>query len=315
MKHIDSISVVVPVFSDGASLAAIAKRISSAMKLHDIDYELIFVDDCANEKAWGKIIDLSMRKKSIKGIKMARNFGQHNATLCGIRFANKPYIVTLDDDLQHPPEEIMTLINEIENNSNIDLVWAIPFRQNHSLLRKLFVNTTKYILMHSFDVNHALNFSSFRLFKTSLRSSFERYNGTWAHVDLLLSWATNSISSVKINHHLRLNGSSSYNLMMLINHTLNLLIGFSSLPLRISILVGFLFAILSFFILIYLLCLKIIYGSVVPGFLFIASLITFFFGFQFLFLGIIGEYISRIHIGVLGQTSYHVRETVNFENY
>ena len=151
--------------------------------------------------------------------------------------------------------------------------------------------------------------SPFRLFKTDLCRAFEDYKGPFVSIDVLLSWGTYSFSSILINHDLRSVGKTNYTLKKLLNHAFNMLTGFTIIPLQIASLIGFTFSIFGFMILFYVVFRYFLYGSPVPGFPFIASIISIFSGAQLLAIGIIGEYIARIHSRVMDKPQYTIKDS------
>jgi undecaprenyl-phosphate 4-deoxy-4-formamido-L-arabinose transferase len=155
--------------------------------------------------------------------------------------------------------------------------------------------------------SNARKVSAFRVFKTNLRDGFDNYRGPTVNIDVLLTWATNRFAAVNVRHEPRRHGESGYTVRKLLTHAFNMITGFSTLPLQIASCVGFAFSLFGLFILVYLLCRWMLIGSVVPGFVFIASMIAIFSGAQLLALGIMGEYIARMHFRSMDRPSYVVR--------
>jgi undecaprenyl-phosphate 4-deoxy-4-formamido-L-arabinose transferase len=153
--------------------------------------------------------------------------------------------------------------------------------------------------------------SAFRVFRTELRDSFSDYKGPFISIDVLLSWGTNSFSALPVNHEQRVEGKSNYTVRKLINHALNMITGFSVLPLQIASIIGLVLSIFGVFILIYVLGRFLLQGSPVPGFPFIASIIAIFSGAQLLAIGIIGEYLARIHFRTMNKPQYSIRQQTN----
>jgi undecaprenyl-phosphate 4-deoxy-4-formamido-L-arabinose transferase len=152
--------------------------------------------------------------------------------------------------------------------------------------------------------------SAFRAFRTELRDAFASYNAPYISIDVLLSWGTTRFGSVPVSHSARAAGRSSYNFARLANHALNVMTGFSTRPLRFASLVGLAFTLFGGVVLVVVLATYLIEGGSVPGFPFLASLIAIFSGAQLLTLGIIGEYLARMHLRVMDRPSFTVREEV-----
>ena len=284
-------SVVVPVFNSEETLTQLVERVEKALKPVTEQYELILVNDCSQDESWDVITDLSRTKPWIVAINLRRNFGQHNALLCGIRNAKYKYTITLDDDLQHPPEEIQKLLAEMDDG--MDVVYGIPKKMPHSNWRNFFSKYTKLFLARAIGISRVRDISAFRAFKTSLRDSFENFNSPDVFIDALLSWGTSRFGTVVVNEMPRAAGKSNYNLWKLVKMSLLILTGFSTAPLRFASLIGFAFTILGGIILLFVLLRYAVEGSI-PGFPFLASAITIFSGTQLFALGIFGEYLGRI---------------------
>ena len=302
------ISFVIPVFRSAESLTELFERISAVARDNSWEFEVIFVEDCGGDNSWNVIQDLAAKNPNIRGFQMSRNYGQHNAVLCGIREAEGGIIVTLDDDLQHPPEEIPKLVKKLEQG--FDVIYGPPKQEAHGVLRDLASKITKLTLESAMGAKNARQVCSLRVIRTNIRESFSMYCSPTVSIDVLLTWGTTKFSSVSVTHEERKNGSSGYTARKLIAHAFNMMTGFSSRPLQYASLIGFLFAVFGLFILSYVLILYLIRGSEVPGFAFLASIISIFSGAQLLALGVIGEYLARIHFRTMNQPAYVVREIV-----
>ncbi len=303
------ISFVIPVFSSAKSLPELYQRlVSSFQPITSNKFEIIFVEDCGNDNSWDLIREIVRNDFRVRGYRLNRNYGQHNALLCGIREAIGDVIVTLDDDLQHPPEEIHKLLEKF--NAGYDVVYGPPEQERHGVIRDLLSRITKLALESSMGAANARQVSALRVFKANLRDAFADYRSPMVNVDVLLTWATSNFSAVRVKHEMRKFGKSGYSAGKLLRHTLNMMTGFSVRPLQIASVVGFSFSLLGLVILVYVGAIWILRGSVVPGFLFLASIISIFSGAQLLAIGILGEYLSRVHLRTLNQPAYFIREKI-----
>jgi undecaprenyl-phosphate 4-deoxy-4-formamido-L-arabinose transferase len=237
---------------------------------------------------------------------MSRNYGQHNALLSGIRAARYGVIVTLDDDLQNPPEEIAKLIARLDETT--DVVYGTPQEEQHGFLRDQGSRITKLALQSAMGAETARNVSAFRAFRTRLREAFATYRGPYVSIDVLLTWGTTRFSHVQVRHEPRMLGASNYTFRKLITHAFNMMTGFSTLPLQIASVIGFLFTLFGLVILVYVLVSFVTNGSVVPGFAFLASIIAIFSGAQLFALGIIGEYLARMHFRTMDRPTYLISQ-------
>ncbi|MEA2653812.1 MAG: hypothetical protein QOI37_1039, partial [Chloroflexota bacterium] len=300
-------SVIVPVFRSAPMIEELHRRLTDALASIADRYEIVLVEDCGGDDSWAVIERLAERDAHVRGIRMSRNYGQHNALLCGIRAARYGVIVTLDDDLQNPPEEIGKLVARLGNGT--DVVYGTPHREHHGFLRDQASRITKLALQASMGAETARNVSAFRAFRTPIRDAFVGYRGPDVSIDVLLTWGTTGFSHVVVRHEPRLLGSSNYSFRKLVTHAFNMMTGFSTLPLQFASVIGFLFTLFGFGILLFVLINALIHaGDGVPGFAFLASIIAIFSGAQLFALGIIGEYLARMHFRTMDRPTYLVRE-------
>lgn len=305
MQTLDiSISFVVPVYRSAESLPELHRRIVAAFGHLELGIELIFVEDCGGDRSWQVIQSLAMLDDRVRGFQMSRNYGQHNALLCGIREAKGDVTVTLDDDLQHPPEEIHKLLHKL--HQGVDVVYGPPEQEQHGIVRDLASQITKLALQRAMGASNARSVSALRVFKTRLRDGFAQYRSPNVNIDVLLTWASSNFSSVRVSHDIRKFGKSGYTTRKLLLHALNMMTGFSTRPLQLASLLGFSFAAFGFIVLAYVLIGWLLRGSAVPGFAFLASMIAIFSGAQMMALGIIGEYLARMHSRAMEQPTYLV---------
>jgi undecaprenyl-phosphate 4-deoxy-4-formamido-L-arabinose transferase len=301
-----SISVVVPVYRAERSLEELVTRLTSVMAALDVRYEILLVDDGSPDDSWTVITKLTDGDAQVHGIALGRNYGQHNALLAGIRAAQYEIIVTLDDDLQHRPEEIPTLLDALR--PDVDLVYGYPDVENHGVARNLLSRATKVALGASVDSNVAKHVSSFRAFRTSLRDGFADVHDPFFSLDVLLSWTTTRAVAIPVPMEERRYDRSNYSTGKLVRIALNLVTGFSTLPLRIVTFLGIGLATLGFVLLGVVLVTYVVYNfESVPGFPFLASMIAILSGAQLLALGVIGEYLGRVHYRSMRRPQYTVR--------
>lgn len=308
----NSVSVVIPVYNSAETLDELTCRLHKTLHEVSNQYEIIMVNDGSQDQSWETIKQLATTNPYLDGIDLMRNFGQHNALLAGIRDANFDVVITLDDDLQNPPEEIPILLDEL--NKGYDVVYGAPRREQHGIFRNLASQATKLTLQRSMGVESAKHVSSFRAFRTSLRNGFEDYRSPFLSIDVLLSWGARRISYVEVNHVQRNSGQSGYSLSKLISHAINMITGFTIIPLRIASLVGFGFTLFGLGVLLYVLGRFILQGSSVAGFPFLASLIAILSGAQLFALGIMGEYLARMHFRLMEKPPYVIRDNTKFSD-
>ncbi|MBI4678109.1 MAG: glycosyltransferase family 2 protein [Elusimicrobia bacterium] len=302
------VSIVVPVFNGERSLPELVRRLESVLTDRWLGFEVILVNDGSRDGSWDVICGLAKTRAWLRGMDMMRNYGQHSAVLCGTRAARYSVIVTMDDDLQHPPEEIPKLLEELSRG--FDIVYGTPEREEHEFWRRWASRLTKMALTHFLGARTARHVSAFRALRSELREVFDHYNGPFVSFDVLLSWATDRFSAVFVRHETRRGSESNYSVGRLVVHAIDMVTGFSSWPLRGASLLGFGFTILGGGLLVYVVGRRLLMGAAVQGFAFLASAISLFAGVQLFSLGVLGEYVARLHARGMGRPPYAVRRTV-----
>lgn len=299
-----NISVVVPVYRGEQLIAPLIARLEKTLRNLVQDFEVILVNDGSPDNSWDVIEFLACEHDFVRGINLMRNYGQHSSTLCGVRAARHELIVTMDQDLQHPPEEIHVLLEKL--NEGFDVVYGAPKKLPQGFLRNLLTSNIKLILSNIMGIPSVRNISAFRLFRTQLRDAFVNFQSPTLTLDVLLSWGTTHFSSVQVD--IAPAESSNYNFSTLVKAALLILTGYSTLPLRLASYIGFLMTLFGFGVFIYVFYVYLALGSL-PGFPFLASLIVLFSGAQMFTLGIFGEYLAHIFNRSMDRPSYIIRKT------
>ncbi len=310
-QELPTISVIIPVYFSEKTLPRLIPQLDQVMQRISSAYEIILVNDGSQDRSWEIIQELSRSYPAVRGINLMRNYGQHNAVLCGIREAKYELSVTMDDDLQHDPASIPLMLAEL--NKGYDMIYGSPKEEQHGIFRDLASVITKITLSTVMNARSARHVSALRIFRTKLRNAFEGYNGPSVSIDVLLSWGTTKISYIEVQHHERTEGNSHYTFKKLVLHALNMITGFTTLPLRISTVIGFILTIFGICILLYVLIRYLIQGGAVPGFTFMTSVISIFSGAQLFTLGIIGEYLARMHFRLMDKPPYTIDCRTNHE--
>lgn len=307
-----SVSIVIPCFRSSGTLPTLVAGIADVMPQHDRNYEVILVVDDSQDDTWTVAAGLAREFRWVRAIRLARNYGQHNALVAGVRAAKYDVIVTMDDDLQHLPTEIPTLLDSL--NRDVDLVYGIPEAEEHGVLRSLASRAVKRSMAGALNVRDARHISAFRAFRAHLASAFDQISGPHASIDVTLSWATTRIIATKVRMARRADGRSGYTFRALLRHTGNMIFGYSTTPLRMVTGVGVLVGLVGL-----VLVGEIVYqylsgATTVPGYTTLASMVALFASAQLIALGVLGEYIGRIHTGGMGRPTYVIREQVSGES-
>jgi undecaprenyl-phosphate 4-deoxy-4-formamido-L-arabinose transferase len=299
------VSVVVPCYRSAVTLPPLVARINEALPDVVADYEVVLVVDGGDRATWTAAHDLQRRDRQVRALRLSRNYGQHNALVAGVRAARYEVVVTMDDDLQHRPEEIPALLAAL--TEDVDLVYGVAAEEEHGAARSLASRVAKAGLERMMSIRGARQLSAFRAFRTFLRDGFTQLNGPHACLDVALSWGTTNVTSVTVRMDERTHGRSGYTLRMLLRHTLNMVLGYSTAPLRLVTYLGFLVGFLGLALLGRMLYLYFSGETTVAGFTTIASMVALFSAAQMIATGVLGEYIGRIHGNGLGLPTYVLR--------
>ena len=297
------ISVVVPVYKSSDTLPLLVDEVGKVLPNVADAYELVLVNDGSPDQSWQVISELAGTHSWVRGIDLMRNYGQHNATLCGVREARFEVIVIMDDDLQNPPREIPKLLEKLEEG--YDVVYGVARKRQQIWWKSLASAIVKRVIAYVMGLRTVRDIGAFKAFRADLRKSFENFRGPDVLVDVLLSWGTTRFATVPVDEEPRAVGKSNYNFFKLIKVSLLVLTSYTTIPLRFASIVGFLFTLFGFGVLTYVLVTYFVAGSI-PGFSFLASSITIFSGVQLFALGILGEYLARVFERTGGRPTYTI---------
>jgi len=298
-----NLSIIVPVYKGENLIEPLIAELGKTLPKFANEYEVILVNDGSPDQSWSLIQRLARQYPWVKGICLMRNYGQHNATLCGVRAACYEIVVTMDQDLQHPPQEIPLLLAKLDEG--YDVVYGAPKKLPQGFIRNLLTASTKQILANIMGVPSVKNISAFRVFRTQLRSAFDGFKSPSLILDVLLSWGTTRFTSVLVN--IAEARVSNYNFASLVRTALLILTGYSTQPLRLASWIGFAMTLFGLGIFVYVIFTYFTLGSV-PGFPFLASIIALFSGMQMFALGIFGEYLARMFERSMDRPAYVILE-------
>jgi len=298
------ISFVIPVYNGSAMVERLHQHLLPIAKSFG-KYEMIFVDDGSTDGSFSILTKLQSKDPNVCAIELSRNFGQHNATLAGLSCAHGEVIVTLDQDLQNPPEEIPRLIRKLMEG--FDVVYGLPEERAHNFFRNITSDFSKWISRKILSTALNGNFSSFRAMKKWVVDEIVKYNSSYTYIDGLISWTTTNIGGITVRND-KSDFESHYTLLRLINHGLNLLVNFSIKPLQIASMLGLLSAFAGLIGAAVVVAQKIIYGVPVQGWTSIMVVVLVIGGMQIVFLGLIGEYTGRILMNSNSSPKFIIRD-------
>jgi undecaprenyl-phosphate 4-deoxy-4-formamido-L-arabinose transferase len=255
-------------------------------------------------------LQISKENSAVRGIRLGRNVGQHGALLAGIRSARFDKIVTIDDDLQNPPSEVIKLVQALDSNGGV--VYGVSTNVKQKLWRKASSIGAKQLFKKFLGFDSAVKISSFRAFETNLRNAFSGEIGPSVSIDSLLTWSTSTFCSIDVQHHPRLQGKSHYSFRELVRFMIDTATGYSVVPLRLATTLGSIVTILGFVMFLWVTLRPLLTGVSVPGFPLLAASLAIFSGTQLLVLGILGEYIGKMHFRVMNKPSYVIVDSSEY---
>jgi glycosyltransferase involved in cell wall biosynthesis len=302
------VSIVVPVYRGRGTIEDLHRQVAEEFERRGDEWELIFVDDSSPDGSWAVISEICQRDPRVRGIQMSRNYGQHAALLAGIRAARMAFTVTMDDDLQHRPDQIGRLLDVLDDDT--DLVYGQSVDEEHAPWRNITSRLAKWVLSATIGADQARETSAFRAFRTALRDGWRRVTDPFVSIDVLLSWTTTHHRAVTVQMDERLIGTSNYTFRSLARHMVNMLTGYSTRPLRLVAWLGLVASLFGFAVLVYVIVQYFRADARVPGFAFLASLVAMLGGMQLFGLGVIGEYLGRMHVRSMDRPTYMVRRTI-----
>ena len=275
-----------------------------------VNYEIVLVNDASPDDTWSRICELSVSHSCVRGVDLMFNTGQFRAIICGLQHADGDFIILMDDDLQHPPEELPKLIDRMTDEPALDCVMGTYSQKQHSFLRNLGTRIWTRIASSLFKISSNANITSFVLIKRKLAETMCLHKTVSPVIGVLIHRSTNRIGYELVTHDPRIAGESGYRFFALITIVLDNIFSSSVLPLRMITLLGLGSALLSIFLGLYYLGAYLSGGISVPGFVTTVLLIIFFGGMTLFSSGLVGEYLLRIVDEVRRPPRYVVRETV-----
>jgi len=311
----EKISFVIPCYNSTNTLDAVVAEIENTMKdqLPEYDFEIVLVNDCSPDgTTYDKIKEIAKQKTFVKGINLARNFGQPSAVMAAIHYVTGDYVVCGDDDGQTPFDEFPKLFDKIQ--AVYDIVEAkYDVREKSSLFRKFGTLMNESMATWLINKPKGLELTSFWCIRKFIADELLRYENPYPYLGGLLLRSSQNACNVSVSHRKRLEGKSGYTVKKLIKLWINGFTSFSIIPLRITTLLGFLISFLGFCFGINIV-IKKIFTDMPAGYATIVCLLLLLFGFSFIFLGIIGEYIGRIFISMNKSPQFVIKNKINISN-
>ena len=301
-------SVVIPVFNEEGSLEPLYKRLTDVMRGMGKPYEIIFIDDGSSDSSFQVLKGLHEKDKNVKIIRFTRNFGQHPAVMAGFRAAEGEVVITLDADLQNPPEEIPKLVGKLDEG--YELVFGVFQQRKHNAFRRAGSRFAKWVLARILPVG-ATDLSGFRVLRSYTVAQLELLNEKSKFIDGLLCWMGYRVGTVEVKHEARRSGRTKYTPFKLASLWLDMIVSFTELPLKLAIFSGLFLGLFGGALALFYLVRYFLHGFGVPGFATIVILLTAFAGVQLFVIGILGEYVGRINREVKNKPDYVIRSELD----
>ena len=305
-----ALSIVIPVYNGADSIGELV----DALEVLDVPggHELILVNDASPDSSLLECQRLQARAKvPITVVDLARNFGEHNAVMAGLREASGAHIITMDDDLQNPPGEVLRLLHYAQKTGK-DVIYTHYAKKQHAAWRNLGSSFANWCADRVLDKPKGLYLSSFRCISAFTARQVTQYRGPFPYVDGLILQSTQSIGTLEVEHLPRLAGRSNYTLSRLLRLWASMFVNFSVMPLRIATFTGFVMSGLGLCGAIWALGTAIFEGTP-PGWASLTVATLLLLGVQLIMLGIIGEYLGRLYLTVNRKPQSVVRSVIRAE--
>ncbi len=302
------LSVVIPCYKTGENLHQVVAELKEHL-CQNFDFEVLLVNDGSDDNTWEIIRDICSKELNFKGINHWRNFGEFNAVMTGLRNASKNNVVIIDDDLQNPPSEIKKLTDKL--SEGYDVVYGRFEKRNHSWFRGIGGFFNDFAARVILRKPKGLYLSSFKAMRLDFVRELTRFQTPFVYIDGLILWITRKITEVPVIHRPRAYAQSNYTFIKLLRVQMNLILGFSILPLRAATLLGVITGITGFFLTIGVLV-EYLLVDLPPGWASIICLLLLLCGAILVILGILGEYLGRILLLANHLPQAIVREKIGF---
>ena len=311
LPHAVTYSVVVPVFNEQGNVEALASSVVAAMERIGEPFELLFVDDGSRDRTPELLRKIAAREPRVRVVRFTRNYGQEAAVEALYLNARGRWLIQMDGDLQHPPDEIARLV--AKKNEGYDVVYGVREGRQDAIFRVAASRMMQWGMRSMMEIELPEDVSTFRLMSAPIARLVAALPERRKFFSALIVWSGARIGTVKVRHEARHTGTTHYNFTKLLNHTFDLIVGFSSKPLRYIGTLGFLFALAGFGLGVWVIVRKLVWDYGFVGWPSLFAAVVILGGVQLVAVSVIGEYIARIYVQAQARPLYNVAERLNFD--
>jgi len=300
-----SISIIIPVYNSENIIALTLEKTIAELDNLDVDYEILLINDGSSDDSWSVIDNLTNKYTCVIAVDLLKNYGQHSAILCGISLAKGDYLITMDDDGQNPPSEIGKLYNKIIEG--YDVVFAQFIKKQHAHYRKFGTKVVNLLNEKIFKKPGDIDLTNFRIFTKEVADRVVIHKTFSPYIPGLLLMYSSKIANVKTIHDKRIDGSTNYSILKIMQLVGRILFNYSTYPLNFVVGAGFTVSLISFLLGISYIAQFFFTGVSVPGWTTVVVLLSFISSFIMLILGVLGQYVVRLLQQSSHSTAFQIR--------
>lgn len=309
MEQTPMYSVVIPVYNSARIVSTVVERTVAFFESQQWTYEIILINDGSKDTSWNVIAGLARTYPYVVSLNLLRNYGQHNAVFAGMHRSTGAFVITIDDDLQNPPEEIIHLV-EAAAQGHHDVVFGKFQQKKHSLVRRIGSGVIRLMNNRIFLCPATITPSNFRLMNREVVNRMLEYKTAYPYTTGLALMFAHSVGNASVQHLERAEGKSNYNLYKILSLVLRILFNYSIWPLRLVTLTGFAISCVSFLIGIIAVVRKLLDNIQIEGWTGIIVMLAVLNGLIILMLGMLGEYVIRILQHLNSRETFYIKEIV-----
>jgi len=301
------VSIVIPAFNEEGNLEKLYSELTKILPALELTWEIIFADDGSADKTWENIKALRKRDERVKAVRLSRNFGHQYALLAGLRHAEGDAVISMDADMQHPPELILKLVEEWrKGNKIVKTIRSNP--SDYSVVKKITSQLFYKVFSYLSGVNLQDGMADFRLLDRQVLNDILQFREEGLFLRGIVEWVGYPSTSISYQCANRYSGKTKYTFRKMLRFGWRGVSSFSIVPLRIGVLIGFAASGISFLGVLYAIYGRVIEGHAVPGWASSIAIISFLFGVLFIFLGLLGEYLGRVLLEVRQRPRFLISE-------